>query len=61
MTSDREITLQLDYPQNLILAVVQNSDIIPPKKFTDDNDKCSVYTVPGCRCYDGTLFPYRIY
>lgn len=36
MTSDREITLQLDYPQNLILAVVQNSDLIPPKKYTDD-------------------------
>ena len=36
MTSDREITLHLDYPQNLILAVVQNSDLIPPQKYTED-------------------------
>lgn len=36
MTSDREITLHLDYPQNLILAVVQNSNLIPPAKYTDD-------------------------
>lgn len=36
MTTEKEITLHLDYPQNLILAVVQNSDLIPPEKYTDD-------------------------
>ena len=32
MTTEKDITLHLDYPQNLILAVVQNSDLIPPQK-----------------------------
>lgn len=36
MNSEKEITLHLDYPQNLILAVVQNSNLIPPEKYTDD-------------------------
>lgn len=36
MTTEKEITLHLDYPQNLILAVVQNSDLIPPQKYTED-------------------------
>ena len=36
MSSEKEITLHLDYPQNLILAVVQNSNLIPPEKYTDD-------------------------
>ena len=27
MPSDKETKLNLDYPQNLILAVVQNSDL----------------------------------
>jgi len=36
MTSKKEISLHLEYPQNLILAVVQNSGLIPPDKYTDD-------------------------
>lgn len=36
MSSEKEITLHLDYPQNLILAVVQNSNLMPPEKYTDD-------------------------
>lgn len=36
MASEKETTVYLDYPQNLILAVVQNSDLIPPEKYTDD-------------------------
>ena len=36
MTSEKETTLYLDYPKNLILAVVQNSELVPPEKYTDD-------------------------
>ena len=36
MDAEKELTLHLDYPQNLILAVVQNCELVPPEKFTAD-------------------------
>ena len=36
MAGEKETILYLDYPQNLVLAVVQDTELIPPQKYTDD-------------------------
>lgn len=61
MTSDKDISLQLDYPQNLILAVVQNSGLIPPDKYTDDICAGVNYVVStlGCREQDILHMRYK--
>ena len=54
MTSENEISLQLAYPQNLILAVVQDSGLIPPERYTKDICAGVRYIVStlGCREQD---------
>ena len=59
MTFEKETTLYLEYPQNLIFAVVQNSELIPPEKYTEDICAGIRYAISTLGCREQAILRMR--